>query len=207
MVSKAVLVNNKLLDEVWPATYGTHADAHQRMRRQCKPKRLSNIVNCAASGGTFLCVTHADAHQRMHSECNLSCSQTLSTVQAVVGLLYLCLGLIAFCLTLLAHFVDSCISVLVPGRAGSWSRLPQQVTPGQEAGLPGRAALCYGPVGRALRSGYGMAGAGCGIGLGLYGAYSRARSDLHTNERTGGCSRREQWAVEQTIDSTELQHS
>ena len=56
-----------------------------------------------------------------------------------------------------------------------------------------------------LRSGYGMAGAGCGISLGLYRAYSRARSGIYTSVRTGDCSRHEQSAVEQTLDSTELE--
>ena len=129
---------------------------------------------------------------------------TLSTVQAVAGLFYLCLGLIALCLTFLTYFVDSCLSILLPFRAGSRSRLTQQATPEEEAGLPQRAAICYGPVGRMLRSGYGMAGAGCGISLGLYRSCSRARSDIYTSEHTGDCSRHEQWAVEQTLDSTEL---
>ena len=119
-------------------------------------------------------------------------------VQAAAGLCYLCIGLIAVCLTLMAHFVDSCIARIFPGRAESQLTGIQQATP-EESEVPCSAALalCSGPAGRAVRAGHGMIGACCGICLGLY----RACFDTQIRKCSSECTPNEHHAAEQTGNS------
>ena len=126
-----------------------------------------------------------------------------SLSQAVAGYCYLCLGFLAFCLTLLASVVDSCIFLLVPSRGGLLISRLQQTTPREVAGEPQSATICRGPAGMALKLGHGMAGAGCGVLLALY----RACFTAHTSERSNECVTEEHWVGEQGPDSTELHHA
>ena len=90
------------------------------------------------------------------------------------------------------------MSWLVLGRAATQIAGNRQAVSAEEAGHPQRAA---GPAGTVLRAGFGMAGAGCGVVLGLCRAcwecVCHARESAHEASI----------AEEQTLDSTELQQS
>lgn len=131
-------------------------------------------------------------------------STLIPPVQAAAGFCYLCIGLLALCLALVAHFVDTCIAMVFPGRAKFRLVGAQQEAAEQESDEPHSAALslCYGPAGRVLRSGHGMAGACCGICLGLY----RACFDTHSRNCSSECNQNEHHVIEQT-SHPELQDS
>lgn len=129
----------------------------------------------------LICSTCQTQEKRTFSVKREVCHErTISAVQAMAGLCYLCLGIIAFCMSLTAHFMDICISVLVPGSAvphvGHVEEC-KQAAQAEKAGQPQMAAVCRGPVGKVLKLGFGMAGAACGISLGCY----RACCDAFTN--------------------------
>ena len=153
---------------------------------------------------TQICRTCMDACQDAGSSMSepVLLSTLIPPVQAAAGFCYLCIGLIALCLTLVAHFVDTCIAMVLPGRAECQLVGAQQEAAEQERDEPHSAALslCYGPARRVLRSGHGMAGACCGICVGLY----RACVDTPSRKCSSECNQNEHHATEQTRNS-ELQ--
>ncbi|CAL5224735.1 g7467 [Coccomyxa viridis] len=84
----------------------------------------------------------ADSVHLARALCNLQVLQALLAdqdriwdrrlVQVAAGVCYLCIGLIAFCLTMVAQFVDSCIAIVLPSRAESRLMGLQQAKPEEE---------------------------------------------------------------------------